>query len=71
MLAQYNTVGELIDEDLETPFYLDDYPLTRQVLESNQPYLVRVDDPEADPAEVALLQKMKYRAVLMLPLSCG
>jgi diguanylate cyclase (GGDEF)-like protein len=71
MLAQYNTLGELIDEYQDFPFYLEDYPLTERVLETNQPCLVRVDDPAADPAEVSLLQKMNYRAVLMLPLVAG
>ncbi len=71
MMAQYNTLGELIEEDKDTLFYLEDYPLSKAVLENDQPYLVRVDDPEADPAEVSLLQKMNYRAVLMLPLTAG
>jgi diguanylate cyclase (GGDEF)-like protein len=71
MLAQYNTLGDEIEEDKDTLFYLVDYPLTKTVLESKQPYLVRVDDPQGDPAEVALLKKMDYRAVLMLPLTEG
>jgi diguanylate cyclase (GGDEF)-like protein len=71
MLAQYTALGEVIEDDLDTMFYLDDYPLTRLALESRQPQLVRVDDPYADPAEVSLLQEMHYSVLLMLPLIAG
>jgi diguanylate cyclase (GGDEF)-like protein len=71
MLAQYTALGEVIEEDRDTRFFLDDYPLTRLAMESRQPQLVRVDDPHADPAEVLLLQKMHYNALLMLPLIAG
>ncbi len=69
MLAHFDTLGESIDEYKDILFYLDDFPLTKSVLETNQPCLVRVDDPSTDPSEVALLQKMNYRAMLMLPLA--
>lgn len=71
MLAQYSKLGDMIEEDLDTLFYLDDYPLTRHVLETNQPCLVRADDPDGDTAEIFLLKKMNYQAVLLLPLAAA
>ena len=50
---------------------LDNYPATRQVLESRQPLLVREDDPQGDPAERALMRQWSYTSLLMVPLFTG
>ncbi len=47
---------------------LQDYPLTRRVLDMRQPVMVYTDDPEADPNEVAILEKQDSKSLLMLPL---
>jgi GAF domain-containing protein len=47
---------------------LSDYPLTREVIEQLQPRIVALDEPDADPSEVALLVELGYEALLMLPL---
>ena len=52
-------------------FALADYPATRQVLETRQPLVVDVFDPQADPAERALLSQQGYGARLMAPLYSG
>lgn len=44
------------------------YPLTRQVLENRTLAVVDADDPDADPAEVALLRAEGSGGLLMLPL---
>ena len=44
------------------------YPLTRRVLEERVIEVVDVDDPAADPAEVALLEAEGTRGLVMLPL---
>jgi GAF domain-containing protein len=49
-------------------YLADDYPLTREVLERDEPRTVRRGDPDADPAEVALLEKLGFDSLLMLPL---
>jgi len=50
-------------------FYpLDDYPLTRRVLESGQIEVVDADGPDADEAEVRLLRHDGLRGLVMLPL---
>ncbi|MFQ5610723.1 MAG: GAF domain-containing protein [Anaerolineae bacterium] len=47
---------------------LADYPKSGQVLQTRQPLIIRSDDPEADPREVALLNQWNYGAVILLPL---
>ena len=68
LLAQYTALGERRDEDLNTMFFLDEYPATRTVIETNKPLYIEIDDPRADKAEVDFLKKEKMQAVLMLPL---
>ena len=45
-------------------YHLDDYPVTRAAVESPEPYWVRVDDPDHDAAERAVLTDIGMRAVL-------
>ena len=61
-----NVVGEIAHADEEFP--LADYPDSRRVMEERAPVIVRTGDPEADPAERAILEKLGYRSMLMLPL---
>ncbi len=48
-------------------FHLADYPLTAWVLDEKKPAIVHLDDPQADPAERALLEQMEVQSLLMLP----
>lgn len=43
------------------------FPLTAHVLGERTPVIVHVDDPQADPAERALLERLSMRSLLMLP----
>jgi GAF domain-containing protein len=52
-------------------YLLPDYPLTQEVIERREPRAVSVDDPDADPGEVALLRELSYDLLLMLPLEIG
>ena len=45
------------------------FPLTRRVLETRQPRVVRLSDPNADPQEVALMRRQGTETLLMLPLA--
>jgi diguanylate cyclase (GGDEF)-like protein len=53
---------------LRATYDLAGYPLTREVLEQRTIAIVDGDDPEADPAEVALLREEGSVGLLMLPL---
>ncbi len=57
--------------DLPLTYSLAEYPASRRVLESRQPLTVYIDDPEADPAEVSLMQSIGAGSLLMLPLAKG
>ncbi|UCC89007.1 MAG: GAF domain-containing protein [Anaerolineales bacterium] len=52
----------------EKPYLVADFPTTAKVLRSQQPAIVLVSDPQADPGEIALLHQSGWRSMLMLPL---
>ena len=49
-------------------FLVSDYPLTQEVIDSGEPRVVLRNDPSADPAETALLERLGLDSLLMLPL---
>jgi EAL domain-containing protein (putative c-di-GMP-specific phosphodiesterase class I) len=48
-------------------FSLSEFPLTRKVLETRLATQVLAGDPTGDPAEIALLERLGYRSMLMVP----
>ncbi len=72
------TIGDLLVElthhaaDGSAPplelFLVTDYPLTQEVIERQEPRTVVAGDPDADPAETALLERFGFGSLLMLPL---
>ena len=64
-LAHHERNGRELPLEL---YLVSDYPLTQEVLERGEPRSAARDDPEADPAERALLERLGYEALLMLPL---
>jgi diguanylate cyclase (GGDEF)-like protein len=56
------------DDQIQPVFELHGFPATRRVLEEQVTLIVRVDDPHADPAEVAYLRKEDESVSAMLPL---
>ena len=52
-------------------YLISDYPETQAVLESREPRVVRLADPEADPAEAALLHELRFGSLVMLALVAG
>jgi diguanylate cyclase (GGDEF)-like protein/PAS domain S-box-containing protein len=58
-------VGEIAEADQEFP--LADFPASRRVVEALEVHAIDVDDPEADPAETALMTSYGHRSLLMLP----
>jgi len=51
-----------------TTFDLNEFPTTVQVLETEQPIQIQVDDPTADRAEVSTMQKMGVCSLLIVPM---
>jgi excisionase family DNA binding protein len=69
LLAEYDAGGQRLPQT--AAFHIEDYPLTRRVLESKEPAVVNVDDRDADPAEVRLLRRYGDQSVLIVPLVVG
>jgi diguanylate cyclase (GGDEF)-like protein len=55
-------------EKLEPAYDLVDYPATKAVLLTQKPCLVTVDDPESDTREVAYLNSIGHKSLVILPL---
>ena len=49
-------------------FLVSDYPLTLEVIDAGEPRVVTRSDPNADPAEASLLERLGFDSLLMLPL---
>jgi GAF domain-containing protein len=49
-------------------YLVSDYPLTQEVIGGGEARVVRRADPGADPAEAALLERLGFDSLLMLPL---
>jgi hypothetical protein len=64
-LAHHERSGRELPLEL---YLVSDYPLTREVLEQGEPRSAARGDPQADAAETALLERLGYGALLMLPL---
>jgi EAL domain-containing protein (putative c-di-GMP-specific phosphodiesterase class I) len=64
-------VGNAGPDRSEQRFRIADYPETERLLREQHSVQVHANDPEADPAEVAVLRELGYRSVLMLPVSCA
>jgi excisionase family DNA binding protein len=65
-LAEFDHAGHRLPD--ASPYRLRDFPLTRRVLGEQTTAVVNVDDPHADPAEVAELRREGDRSLLMVPL---
>src|SRR5664279_2117614 len=55
-------------QDLRPEYQLADFPETRRVLQDQVTIVIDVEDPAADPSEVALLRANGDSRVVMLPL---
>jgi excisionase family DNA binding protein len=65
-LAEFDHAGHRLPD--ASPYRLRDFPLTARVLSEQTTAVVNVDDPHADPAEVAELRREGDRSLLMVPL---
>ena len=69
VLVDYNMAEPDSAVATGTTYDLDDYPATRRMLETGRPMVIQHDDPAADKAELALMEKGKLETLLMLPLT--
>lgn len=53
--------------EIQPEYALEAFPATRNVLENREPYFVRVDDADADAAEVGYLRSIGQQTLAMLP----
>jgi diguanylate cyclase (GGDEF)-like protein len=70
-MLDYDNLSNFHPEPVGTHHKLADYPVTRRVLESCEPVIIRYDDPTADLAERAVLERFGYMTVMILPLAIG
>ena len=56
------------DNEIQPVFDLQGFPQTRRVLDEQVTLIVRIDDPDADPAEVAYLRQEGESVSALLPL---
>jgi hypothetical protein len=52
-------------------YLVSDFPLTREAIEHREARTVYTRDPDADKAEVALLEELGFAALLMVPICVG
>jgi GAF domain-containing protein len=64
-LSHFHRSGEQPTLEL---FLVSDYPLTQEVIETGEARIVLRSDPSADAAETALLERLGFDSLLMLPL---
>jgi diguanylate cyclase (GGDEF)-like protein len=68
MLVEYRGGTDEITETGGEVYHLGDYPVTRHVVETQEPVQIHVENPEDDGAERALLERQGQKSLLMLPL---
>jgi GAF domain-containing protein len=65
-LAEHSVAGRFLQ--LGHGYLLSDYPLTREAIERAEPRLVSLFDESPDPMEAALLEELRFDALLMIPI---
>ena len=68
LISDFGPIEWLNNKERDKPYYLDEYPLTRQVLVTGEPLLVRVDDPDLEANERRFMERNHIKVSLMLPL---
>ena len=61
--------GEANGASVGTRWVVAEFPATAEVLRTRSVVTARVDDPQSDPAEVAVLRRIQQGSVLVVPLS--
>jgi len=69
--VEYRRDIEDVGDEPGTTYSLDEYPLTRRVLEGRVHFAILVTDPDADPAEREHMQRVNSTSLLMMPIISG
>lgn len=48
--------------------HLKDYPATREILLERRPLILRIEDPDADPAQIAWMKEQQVKTQLIIPM---
>ncbi len=67
VLTEYPEYWEEIDQP-EGIYCLDDYPLTKRMIQEKKAIQINTDQAEIDPAELFLLNLYKVKSLLIMPL---
>jgi diguanylate cyclase (GGDEF)-like protein len=68
MLVEYREGRDEITVSGGQVYHLADFPATRHVLDTQEAVQVRVENPDDDAAECAILERQGQKSLLMLPL---
>lgn len=68
LLLEHTPDDWKVNADWYQPYDLEQYPLTRHVLENNEPIQLRINDPKIDESEKLYMEKTGIGSLLMLPL---
>lgn len=63
-LDEYTLAGRPLEHGHE--YLISDYPLTKEVIESGAPQRVSRQDPDAEPTEAALLERLGFESLMMV-----
>lgn len=66
VLAEFDYSGKRQPE--WGPYSVNEFPLTRKVITEQEPAVVNINDPAADPAETAIMRRYGDKCMLLLPL---
>ena len=64
-------VGAKGPDRFEDQYHIADYPQTERILREQETAQVLMSDPAADPQEMAVLERLGMRSVLILPIVCA
>jgi len=66
VLADFDRHGQRVAD--WKPYSLKQYPFTRRLMDDQEPGVVRLSDPRADPAETAVMRHYGDKTMLVIPL---
>ena len=66
VLADFDRHGQRVAD--WKPYSLKQFPFTRRLMEDQEPGVVRLSDPRADPAETAVMRHYGDKTMLVVPL---
>ena len=64
-------LGAMGPDHFEDRYHIADYPQTERILREQETAQVLTSDPAADPHEIAVLDRLGMRSVLILPIVCA